>query len=140
MNSETSRTIAIAAEDEKGLDGEVSHHFGRCAAYTLAEVQGGKVISTRVQPNPFVAAHQPGQMPVFIRDLGANVILAGGMGPRAVDMFHQFGIEVATGAVGRVGSVLEAYLEGKVKGIVPCSHDHPDSCGKHGHDEPCGDR
>ncbi len=134
MNTGARKTIAIAAEDDKGLDGEVSHHFGRCPCYLLAEVEGGKVISTKVQVNPHFASHRPGQMPVYIRDLGADVILAGGMGPQAVAMFQQFGMEVATGAIGNVGRVLDAYLAGQVQGIVPCEHDHPDSCGKHGGD------
>ncbi len=136
MNADTTRTIAIAAEDDRGLDGEVSHHFGRCLAYVLAEVKAGQVVSTRVRMNPHCEAHVPGQMPTFIRDLGADVILAGGMGPRAVQMFQQFGMEVATGAVGNIGRVLDAYLAGQLKGIVPCSHDHPGSCGDHSAHEP----
>ncbi|MDJ0764014.1 MAG: NifB/NifX family molybdenum-iron cluster-binding protein [Myxococcota bacterium] len=123
--------IAVAAEDDKGLDGQVSMHFGRCPYYVMAEVKGGKIIGSRVEQNAHYGNHQPGQMPVFIRDLGANVILAGGMGPRAVDMFQRFGIEVATGAVGNIGKVLDAYLRGEIKGIVPCSHDHPESCAGH---------
>lgn len=123
--------IVIAAEDDKGLDGQVSMHFGRCPYYVLAEVHEGTVVGSKIEKNIHFGNHQPGQMPVFIRDLGANVILAGGMGPRAVDMFHRFGIEVATGAVGNVKNVLSAYLRGEIKGIVPCNHDHADSCGNH---------
>lgn len=135
MNSKARRTIAIAAEDDQGLAGEVSHHFGRCPCYVLAEVEGGKLIKSRVQVNPHYSSHQPGQMPAYIRDLGADVILAGGMGPMAINLFQQFGIEVATGAVGNVGRVLDAYLAGQVSGIVPCAHDHEDSCGGHGEHE-----
>ncbi len=123
--------VAIAADDELGLDGQVSMHFGRCPYYVVAEVNDNKVIGSRVEINPHFENHQPGQMPVFIRDLGANVILAGGMGPKAVDMLNSYGIDVATGATGNVGEVLDAYLHGDIKGIVPCEHDHPDSCGKH---------
>ncbi len=123
--------IAIASDDEKGLDGQVSMHFGRCPYYVLAEVEGTMIQSTRIEKNPHFDNHQPGQMPAYIRDLGANVILAGGMGPRAVNMFQSFGIEVATGAVGIVGNVLNAYLNGELTGIVPCNHDHPSSCGGH---------
>ncbi|MCP4600426.1 MAG: P-loop NTPase [Proteobacteria bacterium] len=123
--------VVIAAEDDKGLDGQVSGHFGRCAFYVVAEIDGDKLLNARVEENIHFGNHQPGQMPVFIRDLGADVILAGGMGPRAIDMFQGFGIEVATGAVGNVGRVLDAYLRGEIKGIVPCSHDHPKSCGDH---------
>ena len=53
------------------------------------------------------------------------------MGPRAQQMFQAFGIEVATGAVGNEGRVLGAYMRGELKGFVPCTHDHPESCGVH---------
>ena len=82
--------------------------------------------------NPHFNAHKPGVLPEFVRDLGANVIIAGGMGPRAIDMFHGYGIDVATGTVGAVAAVVEAYLRGEHRGVVPCAHDHPDSCGEHG--------
>jgi hypothetical protein len=29
-------------------------------------------------------------------------------------------------------TVLGAYLRGEHKGVVPCAHDHPYSCGGHG--------
>lgn len=125
------KLIAIAAEDNRGLAGEVSAHFGRCPAYVMAQVAGGRIEGAEVVQNPYYEGHQPGVMPYFISQLGANVILAGGMGPRAVALFHGFGIEVATGAVGNVRKVLEAYLRGEVSGIVPCAHDHQDSCGGH---------
>ncbi|MCP4606317.1 MAG: P-loop NTPase [Proteobacteria bacterium] len=135
MESEESKMskkkIAIAAEDDKGLDGQVSMHFGRCPYYLLADVEDGKLVGHKIVENAHFGNHRPGQMPVFIRDLGADVILAGGMGPKAIDMFQSFGIEVATGAVGNVGKVLDAYLQGNIKGIVPCEHDHAESCGSH---------
>ena len=31
--------IALASEDNKGLDGEMSQHFGRCPYYTMAMVE-----------------------------------------------------------------------------------------------------
>lgn len=127
------KVIAIAAADRHGLNGEVSAHFGRCPAYVLAHVEGdGRIVCSEVIDNPGFEHHRPGHAPQFIHALGAHVILAGGMGPRAVQMFHAAGIEVATGAVGRVEAVLQAYLRGEVRGIVPCAHDHPDSCGQHG--------
>ena len=126
------RTIAIASEDDRGLSGKVSAHFGRCPYYVLVEANGGTVIGSRVVSNPYFDLHRPGVMPRFIRDIGANVIVAGGMGPKAIDMFHGFDIDVATGATGAVEEVLGAYLRGEHRGVVPCAHDHPDSCGEHG--------
>jgi len=126
------RVVAVATEDDKVLDGEVSMHFGRCRYYTLVEVEDNRIGDARCVENPHFNNHQPGVMPSFIQGLGADVILAGGMGPKAVHMFHGFGMDVATGAVGTVGKVVEAYLNGLVSGTVPCNHDHDDSCGGHG--------
>ena len=83
--------IAISTED-----GAVSAHFGRCPAYTLAEVQGDEIRSHRVVVNPHFEHHVPGAVPQFLSGLQADVVLAGGMGPRAVAMFTNLGIEVAT--------------------------------------------
>jgi Mrp family chromosome partitioning ATPase/predicted Fe-Mo cluster-binding NifX family protein len=126
------RLIAIACEDEGGLEARVSAHFGRCPCYTVVEVKGDAVVGHRVEHNPHFGDHQPGVMPQFIASLGADVILAGGMGPKAVAMFEQRGIEVATGASGTARQALEGFLQGSFSGVVPCSHDHPESCQKPG--------
>ena len=132
------RMIAVASLDDKGLAGEVSGHFGRCPFYTLVLIQDTVISDAKSVPNPHFQRHIPGVMPMFIRDLGADVILAGGMGPRAISMFESYGIEVVTGALGTVSKVLEAYLRGEQTGIVPCQHDHPQSCGAHGNQKPTG--
>ena len=124
------RLIAVAAEDDCGLSGEVSAHFGRCPFYLLAEVKDETITGSRVVANPHFGAHQPGVVPRFIDALGAHAIIAGGMGPRAIDMFRGFGIDVATGAIGSVRSVLEAYLRGEQREVVACAHDYPESCSK----------
>jgi len=127
------RSIAVAAEDEMGLDGRVAGHFGRCRAYVVVEAVGDEIRGSRVVANPHVETHQPGQVPRFIQGLGVDAILAGGMGPRAIDMFAQYGIDVATGLAGTVRDVVGGYLRGEVSGTVPCGHDHPRSCGGGGH-------
>ncbi|MBN2343737.1 MAG: NifB/NifX family molybdenum-iron cluster-binding protein [Deltaproteobacteria bacterium] len=125
------KRIAVAVESGTGLDAQVSQHFGRCPSFVLINTKDGVIDTHTTVENPHFHNHQPGMVPEFIRSQNANVILAGGMGPKAVNMFSQMGIEVATGAIGRLQAVVEAYLEGKIKGIVPCSHDHPNSCGGH---------
>jgi predicted Fe-Mo cluster-binding NifX family protein len=42
--------------------------------------------------------HEPGVLPRWLHEMGADVILAGGMGARAQDLFNQNGIKVVTGA------------------------------------------
>lgn len=131
--SETTN-IAVAADDEVGLDGQVAGHFGRCRAYVVVETLGGDIRDARVVANPHMEAHRPGQVPRFVQGLGVDVILAGGMGPRAVSLFSRFGIDVATGVTGSVRDVVDRYLRGEVSGIVPCGPDHSHSCGGSHHD------
>ena len=119
------KRIALACEDNQGLDGQISQHFGRCPYYLLVDVEGDEVKNTEVVNNPYYHNHVPGKVPQFISEQAVNVMIAGGMGPRAIDMFTNFGIEVATGAIGNVGNVLQAYLRGEISGVEPCRHDHP---------------
>ncbi|HIE07498.1 MAG TPA: dinitrogenase iron-molybdenum cofactor biosynthesis protein [Desulfarculaceae bacterium] len=119
------KKIALAADDMLGLDGEMSMHFGRCPSYLVALVEeDGNIASTEVVENPHFNQHKPGEVPRFINSLEVNVIIAGGMGPKAIDMFNDFGIEVVTGVGGNVGNVLKAYLNGEISGAAGCSHDH----------------
>ena len=125
------KRIAFSCEDKNGLNSEMSMHFGRCPFFTLVDVEDGKMTNAQVIANPAFENHVPGVVPKFINDQQANVMVAGGMGPKAIEMFNGFGIEVATGVGGKVEKVLNAYLEGRVKGTAPCEHDHADSCGDH---------
>ena len=119
------KRIAFACEDDSGLKAQMSMHFGRCPYYTLIDVEGEEVKNVAVVDNPYFNNHTPGVVPQFISSQKADVMVAGGMGPRAIDMFQGLGIEAATGVSGQVENVLQAYLEGKVKGTSPCAHDHP---------------
>lgn len=114
--------IAVASDDGNGLDALISQHFGRCPYYTLVEVEAGEVKEVSVVDNPFYGSHgEPGQVPRFIHSHGAQVIIAGGMGPRAIGFFNQFGIETVTGTSGKVSDALNSYLGGGLFGSEPCN-------------------
>ncbi|MGQ9695789.1 MAG: NifB/NifX family molybdenum-iron cluster-binding protein [Thermodesulfobacteriota bacterium] len=121
--------IAFASEDRLGLEGEVSMHFGRCPYYTFLEVEKGQVKDMQIIDNPYYGNHVPGKVPEFIHSQKAEVMIAGGMGPRAIQFFDDYGIEAVTGAFGKIKDVLEAYLQGNLRGAGACHHDHPESCG-----------
>ena len=112
--------IAFSCDDDRGLEGVVAHHFGRCPYYTFVDVENGKVRNVDVVSNPYYSQHAPGVVPDFIHSQGADVMITGGMGSRAVAFFNQYGIEVVTGASGTVRYALEAYLQGRLRGAEPC--------------------
>jgi len=133
--------VAVSVDDNNGLDSVVSSHFGRCPYYILVDLDGQEVKQVNAVANPNYGRHAPGTVPTFIQNQGADVMLAGGMGRRAIALFQQYGIQAATGAAGSVRHALEQYLGGELQGAEPCStslgHDHeePSVEGKYEQDE-----
>lgn len=120
--------IAVTAENNNGLDSIVAHHFGHAAFFIMVDMENGEVTAAQGVTNPFAEAHQPGQIPGFIHEQKANVILSGGMGGHAIQFFEELGIKAATGANGTVRHALEDYLGGNLKEAAPC-----DESVAHGH-------
>ncbi len=125
--------IAISSESNQGLDSAVSAHFGRCPFFTLAEVEGEEITCVRAVENPYFGAHQPGQVPGYIHELGANVMLTGGMGQRAIQFFQQYGIEAATGAQGTVRHALKMYFDAELREAQPCAESEAHAAQGHDH-------
>jgi len=127
--------IAVTAETNDGLDSLVAQHFGHAAYFVLVDTDNGVITATESLANPFAEAHEPGQIPDFIRDQQAKAILSGGMGGRAIQFFEQAGIQAATGARGTVREALEHFLSGQLTAAAPCAesveHGHGHS---HSHD------
>jgi len=104
-------------------DGKLSLHFGHCERFALVEVEpDGKKILKRTDAD--APPHQPGLLPEWLAGRGATVIIAGGMGRRAQDLFAQKGIAVVVGApCDTPESLVNAYLAGILKtGDNICDH------------------
>ena len=129
--------IALATDDDRGLEAVLSHHFGRCPYYVVVDVDDKEIREVKVLHSPFYGSHgEPGEVPTFIKGIGAQVIIAGGMGPKAIGFFEQFGIQAVTGVSGMVREVMKAYLNGQTEGASPCSeHDLPQDIYAPEHDE-----
>ena len=123
--------IAFSAASDQGLESPINGHFGRCPFYVFVDLdESNQVSSVRTITNEHAKKHAPGQLPAYIRDEGVNVMISGGMGGRAVNFFHEFDIDVATGASGTVQESLDNYLSGNLQGDAPCAesvaHGHGD--------------
>ena len=105
-------------------------HFGHCENFMIYDADNGTITSEQSVPNP---GHRPGFLPNFLADQGVNVIISGGMGGGAVDIFNERGVEVVLGAQGDAKTAVEAYLRGELKstGSICHEHAHADECGQH---------
>ena len=105
------------------VDGQLCLQFGHCAHFALVDVDEAsrKITATQLVDPP---AHEPGVLPKWLHEQGATVILAGGMGTRAQDLFKQSGIAVVVGCPSVAPATLvEAYLSGElVAGDNVCDH------------------
>jgi predicted Fe-Mo cluster-binding NifX family protein len=128
------RRIVVAAADELGLEGQVSAHFGHSPAVVVVVVADGKIVESTVVVTPAAGSvHQCG-MPTFIARQNADVVVAGGMGPGAIQALAGAGIVVATGATGRVRDAVAKYLQGDLGGSATCGSGHGGhGCQGHGH-------
>jgi len=116
--------IAVASEKEM-----VTSHFGHCENFNIYEAEGNKIVKSSSIQNP---GHKPGFLPNFLNDMGVNVIISGGMGQGAVEIFNDKNIEVITGAEGEAKKAVEEYLKGNLKstGSICNEHQHHDECGE----------
>jgi ATP-binding protein involved in chromosome partitioning len=76
-------------------DGKLASHFGHCEQFAFIETQNGKIIKTEMRTPP---AHEPGVIPRWLYEQGADVAIVGGMGEKAQQLLREKGIEVIIGA------------------------------------------
>lgn len=98
-------------------------HFGHCDQFYIcnADVQSKEIQSFElITPPP----HEPGLLPRWLAEKQINVIIAGGMGQKAKQLFAQRGIEVFVGAPAiEPKVVVEKYMNNDlVYGVNACDH------------------
>ena len=105
------------------VEGKLSMHFGHCEKFALVDADPE---TKQVQGIQEVAAppHQPGLLPPWLAERGTDMIIAGGMGLRAQQLFSENGIRVVVGAPsGSAQELAAAYLEGTLEaGDNICDH------------------
>jgi len=102
-------------------EGKLASHFGHCEQFAFVETHDGEIKGTQLRTPP---PHEPGVLPRWLHEQGANVIIAGGMGARAKELLNQNGIEVVIGASADTPeSLTRQYLSGTlVTGENVCDH------------------
>jgi ATP-binding protein involved in chromosome partitioning len=117
---EKKRTMRIAIPV---TDGKLSAHFGHCEEFALVDVdEQTKQIANIAKLQP--PAHEPGVLPKWLGEQKADVIIAGGMGQRAQQLFAQNNIKVVAGAsAGDPEQIVKAYLDDALEvGTNVCDH------------------
>ena len=90
-------------------------HFGNCQKFAFIDVdfETGEITKIEmVEPPP----HQPGMLPEWIKNNGSEVIIAGGMGRRALGILQNCGVKVISGApIASPRELVNEYLNGRLQ-------------------------
>ena len=108
--------IAVASENEM-----VTEHFGHCKNFNIFEIENKQIIKSESIANP---GHKPGFLPNFLNDMAVNVIISGGMGAGAIDIFKEKNIEVVVGVSGDAKDVVINYLNDSLQSTDYVCHEH----------------
>jgi predicted Fe-Mo cluster-binding NifX family protein len=102
-------------------NGKLCTHFGHCEKFAIIETENQKQISEEYFTPP---VHQPGVYPQFLAQKGVTVIISGGMGQKAQQLFAQNNIEVCMGvSMESPSKLVEQYLNGQLQtGVNLCDH------------------
>jgi len=103
--------------------GKLSLHFGHCDQFAIIDVnEETSEIAERKDLAP--PGHEPGVLPRWLHENNVNIIIAGGMGQRAQQLFAQNDIKVVIGAPsGAPEELVSSYLQNALEtGDNICDH------------------
>jgi predicted Fe-Mo cluster-binding NifX family protein len=118
-------------------NGRLHGHFGGCREFALVDVDPDRRLTLRTDVVP-APEHRPGLFPLWLRELGVRVVIAGGIGHHALANFAQYGITVRAGTPDTaIEPLVAAYLSGQLTttpdGCNHHSHHHDHESGQHHH-------
>ncbi len=101
--------LCVPTLGDKGLDDEVSGHFGRAPSFTIVDTDSGEV---EVVEN--TSEHMGGEKkpPTLLDEKNIDVLLCSNLGRRAVARFEELGVEVYSGASRKVSDVVDDWENG----------------------------
>ncbi len=109
--------IAISATG-KGIDNDVDVRFGRCPYFLIIEIENEAIKNSKAIENTAVQqSHGAGVSAAeLVAKENVDAIITDNMGPRAFDVFRQFGIPIFK-SDGKIEEVVRRYINGELSEI-----------------------
>ena len=104
--------IVIPTNDKKGLNDKIADHFGRCLTYTFIDEKGNLL---EVIGNTSEHMDGVGLPPELMKKHGADILLCKDLGPRALNLCRELGIEVYVCQAKTVKEIFELWKNNKIK-------------------------
>ena len=104
--------LVVPTNGKKGLDDKIAEHFGRCLTYTFLN-EKGEVIEIINNTSEHMGG--TGLPPELMKKHGADVLLCKDLGPRAIDLCKELGIDVYVCQAETVKDIFELWQNKKLK-------------------------
>ncbi|MGD8698241.1 MAG: NifB/NifX family molybdenum-iron cluster-binding protein [Gemmatimonadales bacterium] len=104
--------LCIPTDDDRGLAGRLSSHFGSAPYFTLVESETGEVqvignLHSEHEPGACVSADA-------LRGYGVEAVVVRGLGRRAFSRMRTLGLPVYVAEEGEASTALEAFRAGRL--------------------------
>jgi predicted Fe-Mo cluster-binding NifX family protein len=101
----------------------LSEHFGRAQNFVVYEIENSTIKDTKIYNAP---EHQEGSFPAWVKSQNVDLIIVSGIGPKAIELFNSYGIDVISGVEPKEHSnIIQDYLNGTL------SYSSKLACDKH---------
>lgn len=104
--------IVIPTNSKRGLDDEIAEHFGRCLTYTFLDEKGAVI---EIVDNTSEHMGGKGLPPKLMKKYGANILLCKDLGPRALNLCKELGVEVYVCRAEKVKDIFKMWKDNKLK-------------------------
>ena len=125
LKGENAMRIAVPYES-----GDVFQHFGHTARFKLFDVATGVIVDSQLVSTN---GQGPGALVGFLKEVGADALVCGGIGMGARNALAEAGIELYGGVSGSADDAVKALLAGTLQ------FDSEATCNHHGAGHDCAD-
>lgn len=115
------KKLMIPIEESNGENSIISDHFGRAPYFAVIEISDNnfKIIDMVKNVSEHFGGH--GRAATSILEQKPDILIVKGMGPRALQIFNDNGIEVFSTEASIVKEAIKSYLDNRLTNLTePC--------------------
>lgn len=111
------KRIVVPVKENKGMDSEISNHFGRAEYFLIADIKGNKVVNWRIEKNPYLGKEIRAGLAVskWIAGEKVEVVLTREIGMISLHFLRSNLIEVYSSYDKYAREAINNFIEGNLK-------------------------
>lgn len=117
--------IGIPVMDKNGYESIMGQHFGRVPYFAIVDMEKKDISFIDNTSEHFGGMGKP---PELLRSNDVEIMLCSALGPKAIQLFESYGIEIFVGASGTVRNTMEQWKNGNLREATDAN-----ACKEHRH-------